>query len=188
VNSGRSPAIRPEWTRASPWQRATSRLVRLAAHRCPGRDLAMTPSVFVSVFNPFRSAVAEAAADMGNLVAPHQVMDRRICPATRRSAPYELWLKTATQDLTDPDHVESQDVTGQGLDGRSDHRHAGARNGCSIASSNCWNCTRISFCNPRRAYEAPDAGVWRYRQRARDSEDTVDVKLLNGTLPPTSSG
>src|SRR6202040_3693303 len=71
--------------------------------------LAMTAIVAVSIFNPFRMLLPKLPVDMGNLVvsgtkitmeSPHlsgYSTDRR---------PYELWAKTATQDLTDPDHVD----------------------------------------------------------------------------------
>src|SRR5882757_8482598 len=69
--------------------------------------------VAVSVFNPFRMLLPKLPVDMGNLVvsgtkitmeSPHLAgfsTDRR---------PYELWAKAATQDLTDPDHVELKTV------------------------------------------------------------------------------
>jgi lipopolysaccharide export system protein LptC len=65
--------------------------------------------VLVSIFNPFRMLLPKLPIDMDNLVvsgtkitmeSPHMsgyTPDRR---------PYEVWAKTATQDVTDPDHVE----------------------------------------------------------------------------------
>src|ERR1700687_288790 len=71
--------------------------------------LAMTAIVFVSVFNPFRMLLPKLPLDVGNLVvsgtkitmeSPH------LSGYSTDQRPYELWAKTATQDLTDPDHVD----------------------------------------------------------------------------------
>src|SRR5580704_3202077 len=87
-----------------------SRMVRLLRVAVPAAViLAMAAIVAVSVFNPFRLLLPKLPLEMGNLVvsgtkitmeSPHMsgyTQDRR---------PYEVWAKTATQDVTDPDHVE----------------------------------------------------------------------------------
>jgi lipopolysaccharide export system protein LptC len=87
-----------------------SRMVRILRVAVPAAVLlAMAAIVLVSVFNPFRMLLPKLPIDMGNLVvsgtkitmeSPHMAgfsADRR---------PYEVWAKTATQDVTDPDHVE----------------------------------------------------------------------------------
>src|ERR1700681_2613810 len=83
------------------------RVLRLAVPRAV--VLSMAAIVFTSVYNPFRMLLPKLPVDIGNLVvsgtkitmeSPHLAgfsTDRR---------PYELWAKAATQDLTDPDHVE----------------------------------------------------------------------------------
>src|SRR3984893_6635630 len=87
-----------------------SRMVRLL--RVAGPDaviLAMTAIIFVSVFNPFRMLLPKLPLDMGNLVvsgtkitmeSPH------LSGYTPDQRPYELWAKTAIQDITNPDLVE----------------------------------------------------------------------------------
>src|ERR1700675_1649548 len=87
-----------------------SRMVRALRVAVPAAViLAMAAVVAVSIFNPFRMLLPKLPLDVGNLVvsgtkitmeSPHlsgYTPDRR---------PYELWANTATQDLTEPDHVD----------------------------------------------------------------------------------
>jgi lipopolysaccharide export system protein LptC len=87
-----------------------SRMVRILRVAVPAAVLVSIASiVLVSVINPFRMLLPKLPIDMGNLVvsgtkitmeSPHMAgfsADKR---------PYEVWAKTATQDVTDPDHVE----------------------------------------------------------------------------------
>ncbi|MGZ3352999.1 MAG: LPS export ABC transporter periplasmic protein LptC, partial [Xanthobacteraceae bacterium] len=87
-----------------------SRMVRILRVAVPAAvALAMAGIIAVSVFNPFRMLLPKLPVDMDNLVvsgtkitmeSPHlsgYTPDRR---------PYEVWAKTATQDVTDPDHVD----------------------------------------------------------------------------------
>ena len=87
-----------------------SRMVRILRVAVPvAVALSLATILLVSVFNPFRMLLPKLPIDMSNLVvsgtkitmeSPHMsgyTQDRR---------PYEVWAKTATQDVTDPDHVE----------------------------------------------------------------------------------
>ena len=87
-----------------------SRMVRILRVAVPAAVLVSVASIaLVSVINPFRMLLPKLPIDMGNLVvsgtkitmeSPHMAgfsADKR---------PYEVWAKTATQDVTDPDHVE----------------------------------------------------------------------------------
>src|ERR1700748_1199442 len=87
-----------------------SRMVRILRVAVPGAViLSLAAIILVSVFNPFRLLLPKLPLDMQNLVvsgtkitmeSPHMsgyTQDRR---------PYEVWAKTATQDVTDPDHVD----------------------------------------------------------------------------------
>src|SRR5207253_10310523 len=92
-----------------------SRMVRILRVAVPTAVLlSMAAIVAISVFNPFRMLLPKLPVDIGNLVvsgtkitmeSPHlsgfSNTDRR---------PYELWAKTAVQDLTDPDHLELNTV------------------------------------------------------------------------------
>lgn len=86
-----------------------SRLVRILRVAVPlAVALSMAVIVAISVFNPFRY-LAKLPLDMGDLVvsgtkitmeSPH------LSGFSPDGRPYELWARTATQDLTSPDLVE----------------------------------------------------------------------------------
>ncbi|WP_152647575.1 MULTISPECIES: LPS export ABC transporter periplasmic protein LptC [Rhodopseudomonas] len=88
-----------------------SRLVRMLRIAVPlAVVLAMAVIVAISIFNPFRY-LAKLPIDMGDLVvsgtkitmeSPH------LSGFTPDGRPYELWARTATQDLTNPDRVALQ--------------------------------------------------------------------------------
>jgi lipopolysaccharide export system protein LptC len=95
-----------------------SRIVRVLRVAVPAAViLAMAAILLVSIFNPFRILLPQLP-DIGNLVvsgtkitmeSPHMAgysTDRR---------PYEVWAKTAVQDLTDPDHVDLKTLRGKVL-------------------------------------------------------------------------
>ena len=96
-----------------------SRMVRVLRIAVPGAViLAMIAIVFVSVFNPFRMLLPKLPLDVGNLVvsgtkitmeSPH------LSGYSTDQRPYELWAKTATQDLTDPDHVDLRALRAKAL-------------------------------------------------------------------------
>ena len=87
-----------------------SRIVRILRVAVPAAVvLSMAAIVLVSVFNPFRMLLPKLPLDMDNLVvsgtkitmeSPH------MSGYTQDQRPYEVWAKTATQDVTDPDHVD----------------------------------------------------------------------------------
>ena len=87
-----------------------SRIVRVLRVAVPAAVvLSMAAIVLVSVFNPFRMLLPKQPIDMDNLVvsgtkitmeSPH------MSGYTQDQRPYEVWAKTATQDVTDPDHVD----------------------------------------------------------------------------------
>jgi lipopolysaccharide export system protein LptC len=97
-----------------------SRNVRILRVAVPGGViLSLAMIILASIFNnPFWIKLPKLPLDIGNLVisgtkitmeSPHlsgYSQDRR---------PYEVWAKTATQDLTDPDHVELKTLRGKVL-------------------------------------------------------------------------
>jgi lipopolysaccharide export system protein LptC len=110
VASVQSPAYLTELEARFALAARHSRLVRMLRVAVPSVVvLAMTGIVAVSIFNPFRMLMPKLPVDIGNLVvsgtkitmeSPH------LAGYTPDRRPYELWAKTATQDVTDPDHVE----------------------------------------------------------------------------------
>ncbi len=87
-----------------------SRIVRILRVAVPAAVvLSMAAIVLVSIFNPFRMLLPKLPLEMDNLVvsgtkitmeSPH------MSGYTQDQRPYEVWAKTATQDVTDPDHVD----------------------------------------------------------------------------------
>jgi lipopolysaccharide export system protein LptC len=110
VNSVQNPAYQAGMEVRFAIAARHSRVVRVLRVAVPAAViLSMAAIVLVSVFNPFRMLLPKLPIDMANLVvsgtkitmeSPHMsgyTQDRR---------PYEVWAKTATQDVTDPDHVD----------------------------------------------------------------------------------
>lgn len=96
-----------------------SRMVRVLRVAVPAAViLSLASIILVSIFNPFRMLMPNLPLDIGNLVvsgtkitmeSPHLAgysTDRR---------PYEVWAQTATQDVTNPDHVELHSLRGKVL-------------------------------------------------------------------------
>ena len=87
-----------------------SRMVRILRIVVPAVvSMSLAGLLAVSIFNPFHMLMPKLPLDLGNLVvsgtkitmeSPH------LSGYTPDQRPYELWAKTAVQDLTDSDHVE----------------------------------------------------------------------------------
>ena len=129
-----------------------SRMVRILRVAVPAAVvLAMAAIVAVSIFNPFRMLMPKLPVDMGNLVVSGTKITMELphlSGYTPDQRPYELWAKAATQDLTDPDHVELKTLRAKVLMEDRSTVTLDARTGCSTTSSNCSTCTRISSCSP----------------------------------------
>jgi lipopolysaccharide export system protein LptC len=164
-----------------------SRMVRLLRVAVPGAViLALTAIVVVSIFNPFRMLLPKLPLDMGNLVvsgtkitmeSPH------VSGYSTDQRPYELWAKTATQDLTDPDHVDLNALRAKVLMEDQTTVTMDARNGLFDSKQQLLDLHKDIFLQSSTGYEA------RLTQAFVDigkgtvtSEEHVDVKLLNGTL------
>src|ERR1700680_4458624 len=165
-----------------------SRMVRVLRVAVPATViLAMTAIVAVSVFNPFRMLLPKLPLEMGNLVvsgtkitmeSPH------LSGYTPDQRPYEIWAKTATQDVTDPDHVDLKTLRAKVLmEDRTTTVTLDARNGLMDTKQQLLDLHKDIFLQSSTGYEA------RLSQAFVDigkgtvtSEEHVDVKLLNGTL------
>jgi lipopolysaccharide export system protein LptC len=164
-----------------------SRMVRVLRIAVPAAViLAMTAIVAVSIFNPFRMLLPKLPLDMGNLVvsgtkitmeSPH------LSGYTPDQRPYELWAKSATQDLTDPDHVDLKTLRAKVLMEDRSTVTLDARNGLFDTKQQLLDLHKDIFLQTTAGYEA------RLTQAFVDmgkgtvtSDEHVDVKLLNGTL------
>lgn len=164
-----------------------SRMVRVLRIAVPAAvGLAMAGIVAVSVFNPFRMLLPKLPLDIGNMVvsgtkitmeSPH------LSGYTPDQRPYELWAKTATQDLTDPDHVELKTLRAKVRMEDQSIVTLDALTGLFDTKEQLLNLHKDIFLQTSTGYEA------RLTQAFVDmgkgivtSEEHVDVKLTNGTL------
>ena len=164
--------------------------VRLMRKAVPAVVIAAMGFIVVaSVFNPFR-ILSKLPIDISKLAiqgtritmeSPH------LSGFTSDQRPYELWAKSATQDVSDPNSVElhelrakvqMEDKTGVTMD---------ARNGLFDSKTQLLDLKDDIFLQSTSGYEA------RLTQASVDlgagnvsSDEPVAVKLLNGTLDAKS--
>jgi lipopolysaccharide export system protein LptC len=187
VNSVQNPAYQAGMEARFAIAARHSRMVRVLRIAVPAAViLAMTAIVAVSIFNPFRMLLPKLPLDMGNLVvsgtkitmeSPH------LSGYTPDQRPYELWAKSATQDLTDPDHVDLKTLRAKVLMEDRSTVTLDARNGLFDTKQQLLDLHKDIFLQTTAGYEA------RLTQAFVDmgkgtvtSDEHVDVKLLNGTL------
>ena len=188
MNSVQSPAYQAGMEARFAIAARHSRMVRVLRIAVPSAViLAMTAIVAVSVFNPFRMLLPKLPLEMGNLVvsgtkitmeSPH------MAGYTPDQRPYEVWAKTATQDVTDPDHVDLKTLRAKVLmEDKTTTITLDARNGLMDTRQQLLDLRKDIFLQSSTGYEA------RLSQAFVDigkgtvtSEEHVDVKLLNGTL------
>jgi lipopolysaccharide export system protein LptC len=188
VNSVQNPAYQAGMDARFAIAARHSRMVRVLRVAVPAAViLAMAAVVAVSIFNPFRMLLPKLPLDMGNLVvsgtkitmeSPH------LAGYTPDQRPYEVWAKTATQDVTDPDHVDLKTLRAKVLmEDRTTTVTLDARNGLMDTKQQLLDLHKDIFLQSSTGYEA------RLSQAFVDigkgtvtSEEHVDVKLLNGTL------
>ncbi|MEO8321145.1 MAG: LPS export ABC transporter periplasmic protein LptC [Bradyrhizobium sp.] len=164
-----------------------SRMVRVLRIAVPAAVLlAMAAIVAVSVFNPFRMLLPKLPVDMGNLV----VSGTRITMESPHLAgfstdqrPYEMWAKAATQDLTDPDHVELSALRAKVMMEDKSTLTMDARTGYFDSKAQMLDLRKDIFLQSSTGYEAKLSQAYiDINKGAVTSDEHVDVKLLNGTL------
>ena len=165
-----------------------SRMVRLLRIAVPAAViLAMAGIVAVSIFNPFRMLLPKLPVDIGNLVVSGTKITMESPHLSGFSAndqrPYELWAKAATQDLTDPDHVELTTLRAKvAMEDRSTVT-LDARTGIFDSKKQLLELHKNIFLQSSTGYEAKlTQALVDINKGLVTSEEHVDVKLLNGTL------
>src|ERR1700736_3160180 len=164
-----------------------SRMVRALRVAVPAAViLAMAAVVAVSIFNPFRMLLPKLPLDVGNLVvsgtkitmeSPH------LSGYTPDQRPYELWAKTATQDLTDPDHVDLKTLRAKVLMEDQSTVTLDAFKGLFDTKEQLLDLHKDIFLQSSTGYEARLTQAFVDMAKGTvTSEEHVDVKLLNGTL------
>lgn len=164
-----------------------SRLVRILRIAVPGAVLfSMAVIVSISIFNPFRMLMPKLPLDSGNLVvsgtkitmeSPH------LSGFTPDQRPYELWAKTATQDITDPDHVDLNDLRAKVMMEDQSTLLLDARTGRFDNKQQQLELRKDIFLRTSSGYEARlNSAFVDMNKGVVSSEERVDVKLTNGTL------
>lgn len=162
-----------------------SRMVRILRIAVPATVAAsMAAIVAISTFlNPFQIPVK---LDSGNLVvtgtkitmeSPH------MSGFTPDQRPYELWAKTATQDITDPDHVDLSDLRAKVLMEDQSTLFLDARTGRFDNKQQQLDLHKDIFLRTSTGYEARlNSAFVDMGKGTVSSDERVDVKLTNGTL------
>src|SRR3954447_17850745 len=164
-----------------------SRMVRMLRIAVPAVvGLAMAGVVAISIFNPFRALMKQLPVDIDNLVVSGSKITMEsphLSGFSPDQRPYELWAKTATQDLTDPDHLELKTLRAKILQEDRSTVTLDARTGLFDTKTQLLDLRKDIFLQSSTGYEA------RLSQALLDivkgtvtSDEPVDVKLLNGTL------
>src|SRR5262249_14270906 len=148
--------------------------------------LAMAAVIAISIFNPFRMLMPKLPLDMGNLVVSGSKITMEsphLAGYTPDQRPYELWAKTAVQDLTDSDHVELNKLRTKLLmqDGSTVFLQARTRPFDNKAPTLQFH--QDIFLKTTNGYEArPTQAFVDLAKNTVASEERVDVKLTNGSL------
>ena len=164
-----------------------SRMVRVLRVAVPAAVvLAMAAVLFVSIFNPFRMLLPRLPIDMGNLVvsgtkitmeSPH------MSGYTPDQRPYEVWAKTATQDVTDPDHVDLKTLRAKLLMEDQTTVTLVARDGLMDTKQQLLDLHKDIYLESSSGYQAWLTQAWVDMGKGTvTSEEHVDVKWLDGTV------
>lgn len=187
MNSVQNPAMQANLEARFATAARHSRMVRFLRIAVPGAVcLAMAGVIGISIFNPFRMLMPKLPLDMGNLVisgtkitmeSPH------LSGYTPDQRPYELWAKTAVQDVTNPDLVELNKLRTKLLLQDGSTLFLDSLTGLFDNKQQTLDLHKDIFLKTTSGYEArlTQAFVDLVRNTV-DSDEHVDVKLTNGTL------
>lgn len=159
------------------------RVLRIAVPATVAVSLALI--VGVSIFNPFR-ILQNLPIDIGNMV----VSGTRITMETPHLSgyspdgrPYELWAKTATQDITQPDTVELTVLRAKVVMEDKSTVTMDANLGVFETKAQTLELQQKIFLQSSTGYEArlTKADI-NFANGSVKSDEPVDVLLLNGTL------
>ncbi|SFK07693.1 LPS export ABC transporter periplasmic protein LptC [Bradyrhizobium sp. Gha] len=163
-----------------------SRLVRILRIAVPATVvLALASIVAVSTFlNPF--TMIPVKVDSGNMVVTGTKITMEtphLSGFTPDQRPYELWAKTATQDITDPDHVDLNALRAKVLMEDQSTVFLDARTGRFDNKQQQLDLHKDIFLRTSTGYEARlNSAFVDMNKGTVSSDEHVDVKLTNGTL------
>jgi lipopolysaccharide export system protein LptC len=188
VNSTQNPAFGAGMEARFAAAARHSRMVRVLRVAVPAAVvLALASIVLIQVFvNPFQAALTKLPVDISNLV----VSGTKITMETPHLAgfstdqrPYEVWAKSAIQDLTDPDHVELRTLRAKVMMEDKSTVTMDALTGFFDSKQQMLDLRKDIFLQSSTGYEAKLSQAYvDINKGAVTSDEHVDVKLLNGTL------
>jgi len=163
-----------------------SRLVHILRIAVPVTVVvAMAMIVFVSAFNKFRTT-KEVAFDPGNLVVSGTKITMEtphLSGYTPDQRPYELWAKTATQDIRDPDHVDLRNLRAKLLMQDQSTVFLDALTGNFDNKQQQLDLRKNIVLTTSTGYEAYLSQAFvDMANNTVTSDEHVDVKLTNGTV------
>jgi lipopolysaccharide export system protein LptC len=187
VNSVQNPAYQAGMEARFKIAARHSRMVRVLRIAVPAAViLAMATVVGVSIFNPFRLLLPKLPLDVGNLVvsgtkitmeSPH------LAGYTTDRRPYELWAKTATQDITDPDHVDLKKLRAKLLMEDQSTVTLVALNGLFDSKEQLLDLHKDIYLETTTGYQAWLSQAFVDMGKGTvTSEEHVDVKWADGTI------
>jgi lipopolysaccharide export system protein LptC len=163
-----------------------SRMVRVLRVAVPSAvAFAMAGVIGISIFNPFR-LIPKIPLDMGNLVVSGSKITMEsphLSGYTPDQRPYEMWAKTAVQDVTDPNHVELNKVRTRLLMQDGSTVFLDSLSGLFDNKGQTLDLQKDIFLKTTSGYEArlSQAHIDMAKNTV-ESDQRVDVKLTNGTL------
>jgi len=185
VNSVQNPAYQAGLEARFAAAARHSRMVRILRVAVPAVvALAIAAVIGRSIFNPFH--IPQIPLSVDNLVvsgtkitmeSPH------LSGYTPDQRPYEMWAKTAVQDITDPNHVELDKLRTRLLMQDGSTVFLDSRTGFFDNKAQTLDLYKDVFLKTTTGYEArlSQAHVDMVKNTV-DSDQHVDVKLTNGTL------
>ena len=187
MNSVQSPAYQAGMDVRFAIAARHSRMVRMLRVAVPAAVfLAMTGVVAVSIFNPFRMLLPKLPLDVGNLVVSGSKITMEsphLSGYTPDQRPYEVWAKTATQDITNPDHLDLKTLRAKVLMEDQSTVTLDALNGLMDTKEQLLDLHKDILLVTSTGYEARLTQAFVDMAKGTvTSEEHVDVKLPNGTL------
>jgi lipopolysaccharide export system protein LptC len=186
VNSVQNPAFDASLEARFASAARHSRLVRILRIAVPAAVLlSMAFVVGVSIFNPFKM-LPQIAFNPGNLVVSGTKITMEVphlSGYTPDQRPYELWAKTATQDLTNPDQVELKTLKAKVLMEDQSTVFLDALTGTFDNKQQQLDLRKDIFLRTSSGYEARLSQAFvDMAKNTITSDEHVDVKLTNGTI------
>jgi len=187
VNSVQNPAYQAGMEARFAIAARHSRIVRVLRVAVPAAVvLSMAAIILVSIFNPFRMLLPKLPIEMDNLVvsgtkitmeSPH------MSGYTPDQRPYEVWAKTATQDVTDPDHVDLRTLRAKLLMEDQSTVTLDALNGLMDNKQQLLDLHKDIYLQTSTGYEAWLSQAFVDMAKGTvTSDEHVDVKWADGTV------